>query len=355
MKLAKKIYNDEGLTLLSENAELTSSLIRRLSELGLNQVYVADQLTEDIDIPEMISDETNRQAMHEIRHNFRKMMDTSMKGFVYPFLGKTFLKVVENILDDLSSRENVMIMLMNINSTDQYLYRHSLNVCIYTILLGKVHGYSKDDLAILGLGALLHDFGKTKISPALLMKPGKLTAAEFEIVKSHANIGYRLLKDEPGIPLLAAHCALQHHERINGSGYPRGLHQHEIHDYAKWIGIADSYDAMTTHRVYQTALLPHQASEMLYAGCGTLYEKEKLEIFRDHVAVYPLGITAKLSTGERGVVVKINSDVPQRPVIRIFEDSYGQDVSAPYEIDLATQLSIVITQVEGSMMEMIYA
>lgn len=353
MKLAKKIYNDEGLILLSENAELTEGLIRRLKELGLNQVYIADRLTDDIVIPEMISEETRRKAMQEIRTNFRKITEPAVRGRVYPFLGKTFLKVVESILSDLSSREDVMIMMMNINSTDHYLYRHSLNVCVYTLLLGKVHGYNNEALSVLGLGALLHDIGKTKIPASVLLKPDKLTDHEFAQMKQHTEIGFQMLKNEPGVPLIAAHCALQHHERINGSGYPRGIREHEIHEYARWIAIADSYDAMTTHRIYRSALLPHQATEMLYAGCGTLYEKEKLEIFRDHVAIYPLGITVGLSTGERGVVVRINHEVPQRPVIRVFRGTEGEELKVPYEVNLAVKLSIVITYVEGMEPELI--
>ncbi|WP_246021892.1 HD-GYP domain-containing protein [Paenibacillus zeisoli] len=354
MKLAKKIYNDEGLILLSENAELNDSLIRRLKELGLNQVYIADRLTEDVEIPEMISEETRRRAMQEIRTNFRKITESSVKGRVYPFLGKSFLKVVESILSDLSSREDVMIMMMNINSTDHYLYRHSLNVCVYTLLLGKVHGYNNDALSVLGLGALLHDIGKTKIPSSILMKPDQLTDYEFDQMKLHTEIGFKLLKDEPGVPLVAAHCALQHHERINGSGYPRGIRENEIHEYARWIAIADSYDAMTTHRIYRSALLPHQATEMLYAGCGTLYEKEKLEVFRDHVAIYPLGITVGLSTGEQGVVVRINHEVPQRPVIRVFSGPEGEMLKVPYEVNLAVKLSVVITYVEGTEPELAY-
>ncbi|WP_068619935.1 HD-GYP domain-containing protein [Paenibacillus tuaregi] len=348
MKLAKKIYNDEGLILLSENAELTKGLIRRLKELGLNQVYIADRLTDDIVIPEMISEETRRRAMQEIRTNFRKVTEPALRGRVYPYLGKTFLKVVESILSDLSSREDVMIMMMNINSTDHYLYRHSLNVCVYTLLLGKVHGYSNDALSVLGLGALLHDIGKTKIPPSVLLKPDRLTDHEFDLIKQHTEIGFQMLKDEPGVPLVAAHCALQHHERLNGSGYPRGIQGSEIHEYARWLAIADSYDAMTTHRIYRSALLPHQATEILYAGCDTLYEKSKLEIFRDSVAIYPIGITVGLSTGERGVVVRINPDIPQRPVIRVFMGPEGEELKAPYEVNLAVKLSVVITYVEGT-------
>lgn len=347
MRLGKKIYNEDGMILLSENAELTDSIIRRLKMYGLDLVYIADERTEDIIIHDMIEDETRRRALSEIRDNFRKFTGPAVKSMTYPYLGKTFSSLVESIMDDLSAREDVMIMMMNINSMDHYLYRHSLNVCIYTVLLGQIHGYSKDELLVLGLGALLHDIGKTQLPLSLLNKPGKLTDDEYTLMKTHTEAGFNMLKDEAGIPLLSAHCAYQHHERIDGSGYPRGISGNDIHEFARWLGIVDSFDAMTTHRVYRSAMLPHQALEVLYTGSGTWYEKSKLEVFRDRVVIYPLGLTVKLSTGQRGVVAKINSDIPQRPVIRIISDEYGEPLKAPIDVDLSRQLSITIVEVDG--------
>src|SRR5690606_31030104 len=99
---------------------------------------------------------------------------------------------------------------------------------------------------------------------------------EFAEIKKHPTYGFEILKDEPNISLLAAHCAFQHHERINGSGYPRGLVGDDIHEYAQWVGVADSYDAITSHRVYRDAKLPHEALEILYTGAGTLYDTSKI-------------------------------------------------------------------------------
>ncbi|ANS73721.1 histidine kinase [Paenibacillus yonginensis] len=347
MRLAQKIYNDDGLILLSDEVELTASLIKRLSSLGIDFVYISDPRTQDIQIPELISAETERMAIQELRTNFLKISNHSLKGLVYPYLGKAFLNVVESIMKDLGSRDNVLIMLGNIHTADHTLFRHSLNVCIYTLMLGKAFGYSQRELTVLGLGAVLHDIGKVKIDPAILHKPERLSQVEFEVMKQHAEIGYRMLKDEPGIPLQAAHCAYQHHERIDGSGYPRGLMGSDIHEYAQWISIADSYDAMTSQRVYNQALLPHQAVEILYAGCGTLYDKQKLEIFRDHVAIYPLGMTVVLNTGEVGVVSRIHPFAPQRPVVRVLYGPGHEELQTPYELDLMKKLNLVITGIDN--------
>ncbi|WP_235949832.1 HD-GYP domain-containing protein [Paenibacillus apii] len=342
MKLGKKIYNDEGLVLLADGVELTGPLIGRLARMDIGYVYVHDSLTEDVDIPTMLHDETRNQALKAIRTQFQDMSNSSgiRKGFYH--LDKKFSNIMDSILDDMSSQEDPMIMLHDMHTTDNYLYVHSLNVCLYTLVLGIAHGYSSSDLKVLGLGSLLHDIGKTQIPIKIVQKPGMLSDEEFRHMQAHTDIGFKILKEEPNIPLLAAHCAYQHHERINGSGYPRGIRGPEIHEYAKWIGVADSYDAMTSNRVYKKALLPHQAVEALYVGSGTLYEQNQLEIFRDRVAIYPIGLNVKLSTGETGVVVSIDPSLPHRPVVRVIEGPEGEKVT-PYEIDLRKVLSVVIS------------
>ena len=347
MKLGRRIYNEEGVTLLGERVELSHKLIQRLSEHGIDFVYIDDPRTNDIMIPDMISEETRLKATSEIRSSFRGLMEASVRQKTANDrrLGKTFGNVIKMIIDDLSDHEDAMIMLTNISVMDDYLFQHSLNVCIYTTLLGMAYGYHREDLNTLALGALLHDIGKTQIPLDLLRKNGKLTDNEFNQMKKHTEYGFYLLKEEPNISLVTAHCAFQHHERLNGTGYPRGIEGNDIHDYARWIGLVDSYDAMTTHRVYRKALLPHQAMEILYAGTDTLYEKKKIEWFRDHIAIYPIGITVTLNTGETGTVVKLNKMVPHRPIVRVLKDEEGQELKAPYDIDLSEKLSIMVTGV----------
>lgn len=349
MKLAKKIFSGEGVVLLGENMELTNRLITRLEQCGIQYVFIADPKTDDIIIPEIISEDTMRMALKEIKINFRGVMDRSKrrKGTTYPYIAQPFKQMMSLIIDDLSSHKDAMIMLMNMGQVDDYLFQHSLNVCVYTTLLGAANGYSHDELMTLGMGALLHDIGKTQVSVDLLQKPGALTSEEFIRMKDHARIGFELLKDEPNLPLIVAHCAFQHHERIDGSGYPRGISGNEIHDYAKWIGLVDSYDAMTTNRVYRSPMLPHQAIELLYAGTGTLYEQHMVQLFRDKVAIYPIGILVQLHTGESGIVVDFNQHYPHRPIVRLLYNEAGEDLAVPYEIDLSKQLSTMIVGVNG--------
>ena len=119
---------------------------------------------------------------------------------------------------------------------------------------------------MIGLGSMLHDIGKIAVSKEILLKPGKLTEEEFQVIKTHTTEGFEMLRNSYSVPLLVAHCAFQHHERLDGSGYPRGIKSKDIHDYAKVIAVADVFDAVTSNRVYRSAMLPHEGLEMLYAG-----------------------------------------------------------------------------------------
>lgn len=344
MILGKSIYNNDGLILLGEGVRLTDNLIRRLGNLDLSYVFIEDAKTEGIEVPSLISDETRLAAIQSIKTSFKSMEEKPKLKGSFLHLGKTFNGMMEDMLDEISKVEESMVLLTDINTNDYNLYQHSLNVCLYSMVLGISYGYSREDTRVLGLGALLHDIGKTRLSPKILHKPGRLTDQEFIEMQRHTLLGFEMLKDEPNIPLLSAHCALQHHERLDGSGYPRRLQGHEIHEYAKWIAITDSFDAMTTHRVYRPAMLPHQAVEVMYAGSGTLYEQRFLALFRDRMAIYPPGISVGLSTGESGVVAKINNNVPHRPVVRVLTGPDGTDLAVPYDLDLSKSLDVIISQ-----------
>jgi HD-GYP domain-containing protein (c-di-GMP phosphodiesterase class II) len=354
MKLAKKIYSDNGIVLLAEGVELTSSYIRRLGDNGISFIYIQDSRTDDLIIPELLSDETQLHTIKAIRMAFQEFVDKpKSKNGTYPYVGRKMREVMHLIMDDLNRNKDAMIMLMNLHTVDHYLYSHSLNVCVYATLLGMAHGYNHEQLMTLGLGAMLHDIGKTQISMQVLLKPGTLSTYEFEEMKRHTERGFYLLKDEPNIPLLAAHCAYQHHERINGSGYPRGIKGNEIHEYAKFIGIVDSFDAMTSKRIYRDTMLPHEAADVLYSGSDTLYDTTMLQLFRDKVAIYPIGLLVTLNTGQSAVVIDINSTYVHRPVIRVLTDEAGVDLKAPFDMDLSKHLNILIAKIDHESKEIV--
>jgi len=342
MVLAKAIYNDDGLVLINEGIKLTQRMIDRLVQMGITLVYIQDSRTNDIVVPEYISDKTRMLAMKTIKEQFSKLADAGklINAIKDPAFVKSFQKSVKAIVEDLKEIEGAMSALTNLYSYDEYTFTHSLHVTVYTLTLAMAKNYTDKQLLEIGLGAILHDIGKLTIPHDILTKPGKLTDQEFNVIKEHPEQGFELLRKIHEIPFVCAHCAYQHHERENGSGYPRGLKNEEIHEYAKLIGICDVFDALTSHRSYRAALPPHEAMEIIFAGSGTLFSPQLVELFRDTISMYPVGMTVKLSDGSIGVVRELNRQLPSRPKIRLIKDKNGQPTMQ--EIDLASVLSIVI-------------
>jgi putative nucleotidyltransferase with HDIG domain len=348
MELAKTIYSDVGQVLIHEGIPLTARMLERLNELHIPYVYIKDKQTEGIEPKEIVSQTTRHLAISTIKTEFSKMMKNGKLVNVVdsPDLGKKFRGVVKEILADVRSHHKVMSVLMDVQSADQYTFQHSLNVTIYTLALAMAQNYTEKQLIEIGLGAILHDVGKLSVPNEILSKPGKLTDEEFIIVKQHTTDGFESLRKIHDIPLLCAHCAFQHHERLDGSGYPRGLVEDRIHEYAKIIAIADVFDALTSNRSYRKAMLPHMAMEVIYSGAGTLFDFELVNKFRNTISMYPIGMTVILSNGYKGIVVDHNHQLPSRPVIRLIEDSSGQVLQHFEEIDLAKHLSVVIEDCE---------
>ncbi len=346
MILAKPIYNEIGKTLVGKDVELSERLIYRLENLGIDSVYIEDSRTNDIIVEDAITEGTRHKALGTIKDAFKELYDVKLieKPVMRGNLAKSFKSVLNMIIDDLKSNQQVMLMLSSIYVKDLYLYNHSLNVSLYSISIGMGKGLNRQQLQELGLGALLHDLGKTIIPLSILEKKGPLTKEEYDLVKKHSEEGFNILRKEHGIPLTSAHCAFQHHERLNGHGYPRGLKGNEIHDFAKIVAIADVYDAVVSERVYKEPRLPHEGLELLYTGVNRDFDMELVDIFKNTIAIYPIGTNVTLSSGESGIVVDINNQCPSRPIIRILEDKEKGELKDFYEVDLCKEISKVIVR-----------
>ncbi|WP_223701437.1 HD-GYP domain-containing protein [Sutcliffiella deserti] len=343
MKLAKTIYNDHGRVLLSEGVPVTARMISRLQQLHVTFVYIEDSRTKDIHVPNMISDKVRKKAITTITDTFKQLEkeDTISKWFVMDQSSKKLKNLINHLLSDMKSNDEVSSLLTDVYVHDNYVFTHSLNVTLYALSIGLKLGLSQNDLEILGLGGILHDIGKMQIPAEILFKPGKLSSEEYTEMKKHTTYGYDILRNMHTIPLLVAHCAYQHHERLNGSGYPRGVKAPDIHLFGKILAVADVFDAVTSHRIYRSAMLPHEGLEILYAGSDTLFEPSIIEAFRKSVAIYPFGLTVTLNDGRKGLVVGQNKDLTERPIIRIIEEE-GTEIEEPYDINLKDYLDVGI-------------
>jgi len=182
-------------------------------------------------------------------------------------------------------------------------------------VIGIKLGLEAEDLFCLGMGALLHDYGKTRINKAILDKQGALTWEEFNKVKEHSLTGYTILKTETKFDHRMMLIALQHHERHDGRGYPWGTSGKDIHLFSRIVAVADVYDALTTDRVYRPRIPTHEAVRMICQGSGTQFDSEVVQAFCKATVPYEIGAAVKLNNGLYGTVLRINSMDTARPIL----------------------------------------
>ncbi len=242
--------------------------------------------------------------------------------------------VVQDMIGSIFRNREALLSLARIKDYDAYTYQHSLNVATLALNLGVSVGVLEDELFRMGVGALLHDIGKTRIPDSIVRKPGRLTEDEFRIVRQHTVLGAQLLLEHRGVPEDSVNAALNHHERFDGSGYPRGLSGHGIGKFGLLCAVCDVYDAMTTHRPYQRAFSPAAALRRLYEWAGRFFHPVYVQKFIQCVGVYPAGTVVRLDTGEMGVVVRQNRDDLVRPWVRVVTTPQGQPLPTPMDVDL---------------------
>ena len=274
-------------------------IYRKASEKGISQLYIEDDISEGIETEDLISDETRYYTQSVVKEVMNDILWQNRLNRV-----PEITKVVNNIVDELLSNDNILVNMKDIRMIDDYTFGHCTNVCILSVITGIELGYNELRLRDLGVGALLHDIGKMRIPKHILQKPGRLTSEEYEQVKQHTIYGFEILKDCDDIRAPAANAALGHHERFNGTGYPRGLTGEDTHEYAKVIAIADVYDAMTSDRVYRMGMEPYEAGSYLTSMGDILFDSELVNTFIKNIALYPVGSSVILSTGEKGWYLK---------------------------------------------------
>jgi len=225
--------------------------------------------------------------------------------------------VVSSLVDNIVTNQDASIWLTHLKKRDEYTAIHSVNVCILSITFGRSLGLSKDELNVLGLGALLHDLGKMRVPLEVLNKPGKLTDIEFEIMRSHPGQGYELLKNDKNIPPEALDVVLGHHERLSGNGYPHGRDGSTIPYFTRIVSIVDVYDAITSDRVYHDGMSPHDALKNLYKWAEGNFDQQLIESFIKTIGIYPIGCLVEFGTGHVGMVAKLNDNKKLKPVVML--------------------------------------
>ncbi|MFD2369252.1 HD-GYP domain-containing protein [Brevibacillus sp. GCM10020057] len=346
--VAKSVFLENGNVLLGHGVELTARYIDRLVTLGIDTLYIKDKHTEDIIPEEAIRDETRKEAVEAVYKTMTTLMDQPQikRRTSLPDFGNTFQKVFREIITDLSGRPDILVNLSHLHVLDGYFFHHAVNVAVLAGVIGLAKGYNQQQLMDLGIGALLFDIGMTQVPQELWSKKMELNAEERKRLRYHTEDGFNILRSQHNISLVSAHCALQHHERYDGSGYPRQLEGQQIHEYARIVAIADFYDALTSPRPFRNSYTPSEATEFLFAAGNSYFDMDLLRLFLQHVAIHPIASTVQLNTGHVGVVSHVNPLAVNRPTIRILQEPDGSPVACPYEINLCDKEWMSVTIVK---------
>lgn len=258
---------------------------------------------------------------------------------------KQAIDIVNHIIStpDLIEKFYQSTALNNHNNEESYLILHLINVMVYTLKVGTGMKYSREELLELGLAALFYDVGLLKIPENIMEKKGKLTETEFNIIKSHTEIGKNILlpfqAEHPMMPLVA----YEHHERRNGEGYPKGLKGKEICEYAKIIGLVDTFDAMIHNRPHRKALAQHFSVKELVGTKNSLFSPRIIKVFLDEMGIFPIGSYVKLNNMEIGKVVAISNTHPLRPTVKLMFDSHGDKMPEETVINLEGHPVLYVT------------
>lgn len=300
MFLANTIFSNDGKILLNKRTKLSPSYIKRLENLRYTHLYIYNSEDEKWDCSGLISDKIRAEAMAVLWDSLISAVKRQ------PINANKVIFTIEGILRDVLQRPDALFNLIDTKTIENYIYNHSINVCILSILMGKKLELEREQLKELAIGAFLHDLGTAYIGSST-KKINELSTQDTVQIRQHTKHGFEILKNISNFSFHTANIAYQHHEREDGSGYPMGLIGKDLHLYSKIVAVADSYDAMISDRAYRKALWSGEALAELEQDSPLKYDPKVVDALIQSVAVYPVGSVVLLSNGEQAVVVEVTS------------------------------------------------
>lgn len=331
MIVAKDIFDSSGLLMLNEGTILTKELITKLEYWGFEETLIEE--------PSPSLREQQEQAIYpQIKSTHERVVNLTGNLLSKPDIGEGDTLIFKGMIGDIASQielnQNVLLNLCHLKTHDNYLYAHAVNVSIVAMIIGRELKMNEQTLKNLGLAALLHDVGMIRVDKAIYNKQGSLNEEEWAEIKRHPMYGYEILSGNEDLSEEVLLGVKQHHERINGRGYPEGLSGDKIHLFGKIIAVSDVYDACISSRKHRQRMTAYEALKNLL-GESNLFDIRILKALVTSMAIYPIGSYIRLNTGEVAKVIGINHGFPFRPEIRIYLDRSHQKLEKPVRINLA--------------------
>lgn len=329
MALGQDIYDGAGRLLLAKHLLLNAEYISHLEFLGFPGVYIDDEFTRGIEIQEVVSPQIRSVALgmvHELFIFTAQGAEPSVEEI-------RIQKTVENVVESIMRNGDVMCNMIDIKNYDDYIYYHSIQVGILSIIVGLRYGLKQEELCELATAAFLHDIGRSFIDSA---------EQDIEVYKSHPKLGAEYLRSAYHFSPDVYAGILEHHECYNGEGYPLNKAGNEIHLYARIIKLTDSYDAMASRRTGRVVQAPSEVLEHLMALAGIEYDPKLVNILMRKVAAYPVGCEVELSNGQHAVIAQNFENFPLRPLVKIIETGDMQNFRDDAEVRSVTLGRIVL-------------
>lgn len=338
MTLAQPVYGFNGQVILNSGVELTEFHISKIADLDVKYIYVEGE-AQLIDP----NDAAAQNAKNEIVLSAHQALDGVRVG---KYVQTDIIKgKVLALLDECCMHKEIQPLFTAMQNCNDYLFNHAVCGYFFAMMLGMNCGIEGPRLRDLGLGALLRDVGMITISRDILNKPDSLTPEEMAIVKQHTEKGFEILQRNPEISLSSANCALQHHERFDGSGYPRGAQDTSIHEFAQITALADVYSSMTANTPYRKALSVYDTLAIIAKTGSAYFNPELVKTFVNSVAIYPLGAVVRLNNQSVGIVNDYADELRSKPVISVTKNGNGERVNQTVTIDLAANPALYIAEV----------
>ncbi|HLS84941.1 MAG TPA: HD-GYP domain-containing protein [Burkholderiales bacterium] len=244
-------------------------------------------------------------------------------------------QAVFSMTDSVLRNPDALLLFSQLREKGEYTHSHALDVAVYMVAFGRFLQMDRDDIAMLGYLGMLQDIGKVRLPDELLYKRDRLSEAEFERAKRHVRDSVEILKATPGLPPRLPELAALHHERQDGSGYPRGLAGRDIGTIGAIAGIVDTFDALTARRPYAEPVAPSAALSMLYKWRGAFFDAALVEQFIRCIGIFPVGSTVELNSGEVGIVIAQNLAKRLQPRVMVIRDAQGQPLRPQKLLDLS--------------------
>lgn len=343
MKIDHSIVDRLGRNLVTKGAILDDYVIDSMLKLGIMAVYIQDGEMEPEDT-ESITCKKAQQQIEKLRTADRAKVNLSAsvrervsQGIQYIYnnpedegITAATNSIANELMTAIETNDAVAIDISALKTSDEYTFKHSVDVATISMILAKKQGLDSKKVYEIGIAGLLHDVGKTKVPLEILNKPGPLNDDEFEIMKQHTVYGYRIVQENAIFNNEIALTVLQHHEKINGNGYPLKANANQITPYAKIMTIADIYDALVTDRPYKAALPQRTAIEMIMSMTDEL-DITAMKSFLESIILYPVDSIVTLSTGEKARVVKNTAHYSLRPIVVSLSNGNVYDLGGDLE------------------------